>query len=176
MRDMEGSQNPPPDRILLERYENENSTEYVHLGHPGYPNEAGIAWINLMKKEFASNFEIESIPGITSSYLKNIFFGKYLIKVVDSNGQTIYEAVEKVEPDSSCNFYSAENNLITDGDFDEDELGDIWIIPNGIPRINWDGYIKDGLKVTDRSGDGYRALAIDLEKSVPESGQYVIQK
>jgi len=63
MRGMEGSKNPPKDRILLERYENENSTDFVHLGYPGYPNEAGISWINLIKGEFVSNFSIEGLPG-----------------------------------------------------------------------------------------------------------------
>jgi len=48
MRDM-ASPGAPTDRYFLERTENENSTEFAHFGYPGFPNEAGIAWINMVK-------------------------------------------------------------------------------------------------------------------------------
>ena len=39
----------PVDRFLFERRKNENSTDWGYLGYPGWPNEAGVAWINMVK-------------------------------------------------------------------------------------------------------------------------------
>jgi len=176
MRDMEGSTSPPQDRILLERFENENSTDFVHLGYPGYPNEAGIAWINLIKGEFVSNFSVEGLPGITSTYNKNMFYGEYVVKVVNPDGEIIFETIESVKYDSKCDFYKGGKNLLNGGDFDDGIIDDIWKITNGKSLIHWDGYIKDGLKVKERSGDDTRAVIIDISKSILESGKYVIQE
>ena len=93
--------------------------------------------------------------------------------MVDPNGEIVYESTETIESNSSCNFY--EHNLLTGGDFDDGEVENIWRFPNGKPLIHWDGYIKDGLKVTDFSTDGSRAVVIDISHIV-ESGQYVIQE
>ena len=53
LRDMAGynanGDGAPQDRYFLERRLNENSTEFAHLGYPGYPNAAGIAWIEMIK-------------------------------------------------------------------------------------------------------------------------------
>ena len=81
----------PADRYFLERRLNENSTDWAHLGYPGYPNEAGVAWINMVKGKFQSNITISNIPNLASmTYARFLYFGKYDLKVVN-NGEILHE-------------------------------------------------------------------------------------
>ena len=43
-----------------------------------------------------------------------------------------------------------QDNLITDGDFDDDELSSEWQV-NGDYKLHWDGYIRNGLFLDDHS-------------------------
>ena len=59
-----------------------------------------------------------------------------------------------------------QDNLITDGDFDDNELSSEWQI-NGDYELHWDGYIRNGLFLNDHS-----ITKLDISNKLIEGKSY----
>ena len=152
MRDMAGNNaagdGAPADRYFLERRLNENSTDFAHLGYPGYPNEAGVAWINMVKFEFTSNFTYENLQNDVEIYSGRAFFGEYDLEVKSVTGDILYlDTLMINQNDTICDHYNLIGAGLISSDFDDDMIGIEFTVPTGEAEITWDGYLKDGLKV-----------------------------
>ena len=136
-----------------------NSTEFAHLGYPGYPNAAGIAWIDMIKGEFQSNFTFSDFQSSGQTIEKSAYFGDYDL-TVHQNGELVHHEIVTVTKSSDCDFYNSPDNLINDGDFDENSINSQFTIPFGKSRLHWDGYVKDSLYVFDRPGTDFFEIDI----------------
>ena len=77
------------DQVIFENEINENSTDYLTANngepYPLYPNAAGMAWIQLIKKDWTSNEQINLAAG-TQSVNRDIFNGDFTITLRDADG------------------------------------------------------------------------------------------
>ena len=108
--------------------------------YAGYPNAAGMAWINLVKGEWTSNvtFEVEE----TNIYQNSFFFGNFQITISNDAGEKIYSSTEIIEKSSKCDNYDNGNNLVRGGDFDDEFLDSMFIVPaKGIIILNRESQI-----------------------------------
>ena len=80
------------DQIIFENEINENSTEYLTANngepYPLYPNAAGMAWIQLIKKDWTSTQQINLAAG-TQTVSRDIFNGDFTITLRDANGNVL---------------------------------------------------------------------------------------
>ena len=77
------SDNNFKDQVLFENELNENSTDYANLGYPLYPNAAGIAWIDLIKKKWTSDEIIELGANKQQEiFNRNIFNGNFEFELI----------------------------------------------------------------------------------------------
>ena len=117
----------------------------------------------------------------SSTYPRVLTHGTYLITVRDPNGTVIHTENRHVPKSSSCDHYNLGANLVTGGEFDSFhdapyELDPMFSFPNSRMEIHWDGYIKESVRLFDRSGDGNNLGLIDIDGKVIETGSYVIQE
>ena len=153
------------DRLFLEGVLNEHSEPYVDLGYPGYPNAAGVAYIELVKGEFMSNFT--KIVNNGERVQRRLTPGDYMVTLTGPDGEVLSQEVQTIN--SVCDPYALEQ-LVVDGEFDSGFI-DTQITINGIGKIHWDGYVTDALAITGHSGDN----VISIDVNVPSHSQYVLQ-
>ena len=78
-------------------------------GYPWFPNEAGVAWINLVKETWTSDEVIDLNSGSTlEKFTRNLYNGEYTFELVgDDNRALLYRTVITNE---NCKIY--EHNKI----------------------------------------------------------------
>ena len=136
-----------------------------------------MALINLWRKEWRSNeiVQVSSSPSGWDSMRRNLFNGEYTINVRSGKSGELVESRNISIANKNCiqmkeqdfgliwiqNFQYQlfslnhlrsleQDNLIEDGDFDDDELSSEWQI-NGDYKLHWDGYLRNGLLLHDHS-------------------------
>ena len=145
------------DQRLFESVLNENSTDFVDRGYPWYPNEAGMAWIKLVKEDWTGNEEISLDSGsVLETISRPLFNGQYLLEVVEPNGEI--STFETTITNQNCRLY--EYNKI-EGDFDNKKLDKSWIITYADWSFTWDGFMYDGLLINRRQGSN-RDIQLEL--------------
>lgn len=120
--------------------------------YPLYPNEAGMALINLWRKEWRSNdiFEVSSNPSGSNSIRQRLFTGQYTVNLRSGKSGQLIESRNVSISNKHCIQMKHQDNVITDGDFDGDELSSEWHI-NGDHQLHWDGYLRNGLFLKNHS-------------------------
>ena len=94
-------------RDYLENELNGNTSAYADLGHPGYPNEAGMAYINLVKGEFMTNQTIRNIPNQEEKkYQRHFAYGTYEVTLRDADGNILNQTYQQVTKSPECDHYN----------------------------------------------------------------------
>jgi len=145
------------DQRLFEAELNENSTDFVDQGYPWYPNEAGMAWIKLVKEAWTGDELIELDGQLTmEQFERNLYNGEYQFGLITPDGErTAYDTIITNE---NCRLYT--HNKVA-GEFDDKKLDNAWIITYADWALTWDGYMYDGLLITKRQGSN-RDIQLEL--------------
>lgn len=149
-------------RALFEDKLNPNSAPYAHLGHPMYPNEAGIRFIDL-KNEWTSNIEFE-FDGNRQKSLR-LFHADYSV-TVEMDNNMLFNETYSVSKSSACDL-----SAISRMKFEFDKNYHNVILHGSSGRIWYDGYLLNSLRVSDRNPDD-NYLKIELD-TIPD-GDYIV--
>ena len=148
----------------------DEATPFLHLDqgiYPMYPNEAGVKWIDVVKREWNST-ELDIAVGATgqratTNLERDLFAAEYRLVVRDADGSVLEEQTMTVEP-CTQDVVKA-NNMVLDGEFDHlmtrntgkllprnTGLTSEWNIGQSEYEIHFDGYMRDGLLIRDFQG------------------------
>ena len=141
-------------QTIFEGEVNANSQDYLTANngshYPLYPNAAGMAWIQLIKKDWTSDetISIGSDNLADVKFNRNIFNGDFTISVKDADGNVVDTKSVTVDNQACKNSIKADN-IVTDGEFDSSSLDAQWTASGS--TFHWDGYMREGLYFEDFS-------------------------
>ena len=136
------------DQVIFENEINANSSAYLTANngepYPLYPNEAGMAWIQLIKKDWTSNEQITLTTG-SQNIERNIFNGDFAFTIKDAQGN-VRKQTNLTISNQNCHQSVAGSDIVVDGDFDNGILSSEWNVVDEYD-FHWDGYMVDALRV-----------------------------
>lgn len=133
-------------------FDSKDNPEAIDNGTwPFFPNKAGNRWIDLVKGEWNSTFDVETNGA--AQFDTRLYFGEYEMVQLDENGDILAVDSFKISQTAECGWSA---NSLIDGEFDSaidhwSITGPDYLHPHPFELVNFDAYAGKAVKVSRSS-------------------------